>query len=84
MLADDSLIKKTIVHDGQVAGNIGCWEQDGRRLLGYCVGKEFWGRGLATRALAEFVEDLPRPSTRGWQEATPARSACSRSAASSP
>jgi len=61
ILADDSLIKKTIVHDGQVAGNIGCWEQDGRRLIGYWVGKEFWGRGLATRALAEFVEDLPRP-----------------------
>ena len=46
ILADDSLIKKTIVHDGQVAGNIGCWEQDGRRLIGYWVGKEFWGRGL--------------------------------------
>ena len=61
LLADDSLIKKTIVHDGQVAGNIGCWEQDGRRLLGYWVGKEYWGRGLATRALAELVEDLPRP-----------------------
>jgi len=61
ILADDSLIKQTIVHDGQVAGNIGCWEQDGRRLIGYWVGKEFWGRGLATRALAEFVEDLPRP-----------------------
>ena len=84
ILADDSLIKKTIVHDGQVAGNIGCWEQDGRRLIGYWVGKEFWGRGLATRALAEFVEDLRGPSTRGWQEATSARSACSRSAASSP
>ena len=31
------------------------WEQDGRRLIGYWVGMEFWGRGLATRALAEFV-----------------------------
>ena len=61
LLADDSLIKKTIVHGGQVAGNIGCWEQDRRRLIGYWVGKEFWGRGLATRALGEFVEDLPRP-----------------------
>jgi len=61
LLADDSSIKKTIVHDGRVAGNIGCWEQDGRRFVGYWVGKEFWGRGLGTRALAEFVEDLPRP-----------------------
>jgi RimJ/RimL family protein N-acetyltransferase len=61
LLADNSSIKKTIVHDGQVAGNIGCWDQDGRRLIGYWIGKEFWGRGLATRALSEFVEDLPRP-----------------------
>ena len=37
LLADDSLIKKTIVDDGQVAGNIGCWEQDGRRLIGYWI-----------------------------------------------
>ena len=54
LLADDSLIKK-IVHDGQVAGNIGCWEQDGRRLIGYWIGKEF-GAAAWPRALAEFVE----------------------------
>ena len=84
LLAEDSLIKKTIVHDGQVAGNIGCWEQDGRRLIGYWVGKEFWGRGLATRALPSSSRISRGPSMRGWQEATSARSACSRSAASSP
>ena len=77
LLADDSLIKKTIVHDGQVAGNIGCWEQDGRRLIGYWIGKEF-GAAAWPRALAEFVEISRGPSTRGWQEATSARSACSR------
>src|SRR5207244_11332288 len=55
ILADDSLIKKTIVYDGQVAGDIGCWEQDGRRLSGDWVCKEFGVRGLATRALAKLV-----------------------------
>ena len=37
LLADDSAVKRTIVDGGAVAGNIGCWEQDGRRLVGYWV-----------------------------------------------
>jgi RimJ/RimL family protein N-acetyltransferase len=62
ILSDDTLVTRTIVDDeGRVAGNIGCWEQDGRRLLGYWIGKEFWGRGLATRAVTELVKELPRP-----------------------
>ena len=58
LLADDSVVKRTIVDDGVVAGHVGCWEQDGRRLVGYWVGREFWGRGLATAALAELVEAI--------------------------
>ena len=48
-LANDSALTWTIVCDGEVAGNIGCWEADGRRLVGYWIGREFWGRGLARR-----------------------------------
>jgi RimJ/RimL family protein N-acetyltransferase len=58
ILADVTLTAKTIVSEGQVAGNIGSWEQDGRRLVGYWLGREFWGKGLATKALAEFVDEL--------------------------
>jgi RimJ/RimL family protein N-acetyltransferase len=54
-LANDSALTMTIVCDGEVAGNIGCWEADGDRYVGYWIGREFWGRGLATRALAEIV-----------------------------
>jgi RimJ/RimL family protein N-acetyltransferase len=54
-LADESALTWTVVSDGEVAGNIGCWEADGCRLVGYWIGREFWGRGLATRALAELV-----------------------------
>ena len=61
LLANDALTKKTIVHDGEVAGNVLCWEQDGQRLVGYWLGREFWGQGLATRALAELVAELERP-----------------------
>ena len=58
ILADDSLIQRTIVDGEEVAGNIGCWPHDGRRLVGYWVGSEFWGKGLATRALQEFAVDV--------------------------
>ena len=54
--------KKTIVVDGQVAGNVVSWEQAGKRLVGYWVGREYWGRGVATAALAEFLQyETTRP-----------------------
>jgi RimJ/RimL family protein N-acetyltransferase len=55
VLADETVIKKTILLDGRVAGNVVCWEQDGDRLVGYWIGKEYWGKGVATRALSEFL-----------------------------
>ena len=66
ILSDDSLTKKTIVHDEQVAGNVLCWQQDGRRLVGYWVGREFWGKGLATHALAELVEQMTARPLNAW------------------
>jgi RimJ/RimL family protein N-acetyltransferase len=58
IMGDDELVAKTIVSEGAVAGNISSWERDGKRLVGYWLGREFWGRGLATQALAELVEEL--------------------------
>jgi len=55
-LADDSALTMAIVAGGEVAGNIGCWEADGKRFVGYWIGREFWGRGLATQALAELLD----------------------------
>ncbi len=56
ILADDSTVKRTIVCGGRVVGNIGSWEKEGERLVGYWVGREHWGRGIASRALAAFLE----------------------------
>ena len=33
-------------------------EQDGEREVGYWVGKEYWGKGIATQALAEFLNQV--------------------------
>ena len=57
--ADDSLVLRTIVADGVVAGNIGSWQEDGQQLIGYWVGREHWGRGVATQALAQLVDEVP-------------------------
>jgi len=70
VLADDVVTKKTIVHDGEVAGNVLCWEQDGRRLVGYWLGREFWGKGLATRALAELVDVVTARPLHAWVAVT--------------
>ena len=56
--ADDANVLRTIVADGRVAGNIVSWQQDGQQLLGYWVGREFWGRGVATQALTLLVDEV--------------------------
>ena len=55
ILGNPAAVMQTILLDGQVAGNIGSWRQDGVRLVGYWIGKEHWGKGVATRALAAFL-----------------------------
>jgi RimJ/RimL family protein N-acetyltransferase len=73
-LANDSAIHKTIVQDGAIAGNVVSWEQDGKRLVGYWIGREFWGKGVATRALAEFVAEVEQRPLHAWVATTNAGS----------
>ena len=56
ILGNAAAVTRTIVLDGRVAGNIGSWPEDGVRLIGYWIGKEYWGRGIATRALDAFLQ----------------------------
>jgi RimJ/RimL family protein N-acetyltransferase len=58
LLANPANAARTIVHDGNVAGNIGAWTDagTGERLVGYWIGREYWGRGIASAALAQFIE----------------------------
>ena len=55
VLGNAAAVTRTILVDGQVAGYIGSWPQDGARLVGYWIGKEHWGKGVATTALAAFL-----------------------------
>ena len=66
VLANDRNVVRVIEVDGEVAGNIGSWEQDGKQLVGYWLGRKFWGRGLATAALGEFVDELGVRPLHAW------------------
>jgi RimJ/RimL family protein N-acetyltransferase len=61
-LANPAGIHRTVLADGAVAGNVVSWDGDGERLVGYWIGSDFWGRGIATLALREFLSlDTARP-----------------------
>jgi RimJ/RimL family protein N-acetyltransferase len=55
ILADETGGKQTILVDGQVAGNVVSWGALGERDVGYWIGRQYWGQGVATKALAAFL-----------------------------
>jgi RimJ/RimL family protein N-acetyltransferase len=56
VLGNPATVTQTILVDDRVAGYIGSWPQDGARLVGYWIGKEYWGKGIATKALTRFLQ----------------------------
>ena len=44
-------INRTVVSGGKVVGHIACFPQGENMEVTYWLGREFWGRGLATQAL---------------------------------
>ena len=67
---DENAITRAVVLQGEVAGNIGSWEQDGRREIGYWIGMEHWGKGVATKAVSAFLRQVETaPSLRARGEA---------------
>ena len=55
ILRDDTGISKTIVFEGQVAGFLVKFEMFNEPEVGYWLGKAYWGKGIATQALALFL-----------------------------
>lgn len=54
--ADPAVLVRTLLVDGQVAGHIASYTSFGEREVTYWLGREYWGRGLATAALQEFLK----------------------------
>ena len=58
LLADDGVVQKVIVVDGEVVGSVASFVLDGDREVTYWIRREFWGRGIATKALAVLLGDV--------------------------
>jgi RimJ/RimL family protein N-acetyltransferase len=66
ILADETVRVQAIVAGGRLAGNVLSFEHDGRREVGYWIGREFWGAGVASAALAAFLDlETARPLHAG-------------------
>ena len=60
LLADSSCVARAIIlSDGQIVGNIGSFDVEGERHVGFWIGREHWRQGHATRALTELVAEFP-------------------------
>lgn len=56
LLVDDSVIMRTIIVDGGVAGSVSSYVGDSGPEVTYWLGRDYWGRGIATAALVEFLK----------------------------
>jgi RimJ/RimL family protein N-acetyltransferase len=59
LLAEKTAMVKTILVDGEVAGHILSYEGYANLEVSYWLGRAYWGKGIATQALGEFLELQP-------------------------
>jgi RimJ/RimL family protein N-acetyltransferase len=61
---DPRITIRTVLMGGRVVGHVATFVDDefGKQEVTYWIGKEFWGQGIATKALSRFlVEFTKRP-----------------------
>lgn len=55
LLADRTVVTRTIMVDSDVAGHVMSFDRDGVREFGYWLGREFWGQGIAGEAARQYL-----------------------------
>jgi RimJ/RimL family protein N-acetyltransferase len=60
ILVNPDVVTRTILQNGAVVGNVGHFVKGGEPLVGYWIGRAYWGRGIATRGLALFLDVVKR------------------------
>lgn len=56
VLADPSVVMRTVLADGSVAGSVGAYGTPDDRQVTYWIDRPRWGRGLATAALGALLD----------------------------
>ncbi|MFF7735906.1 GNAT family N-acetyltransferase [Streptomyces sp. NPDC007984] len=57
--SDPSVIVRTVLADGVVAGHAAVFGPPSEREVTYVIGRDHWGQGIATAALAELIKLEP-------------------------
>lgn len=55
VLSDPAVLIKAILWKGRVVGTVGSYLWDGKPQVTYWIGREFWGNGIATQGLTDFL-----------------------------
>jgi len=58
MLADETVVIRTILCENRVIGYIASFLQFGKLSVCYWLDRDWWGQGLATAALRNFVHEV--------------------------
>ncbi|HSH04046.1 MAG TPA: GNAT family protein [Anaerolineae bacterium] len=58
ILGDEGVVARVVLVKGKVAGSFLCFDMFGRRQVGYWLGRDWWGRGIATAGLGLFLEEV--------------------------
>ncbi len=66
IMGDPANILRTVLCGSEIAGDVVSWDQAGDTLVGYRLGKRFWGRGIATRALELLVAEITKRPLRAF------------------
>ena len=56
VLASPDTTLLAVTRDGDLVGSIGCFVMDGETDITYWVDRAVWGQGIASRAVAAFLE----------------------------
>ncbi len=57
-LIDRTIVARAITLDDVLVGHISCFNMDGLDSVGYWIARDYWGCGIATRALALFLQEV--------------------------
>ena len=58
VLADSNVVARAIAVGDRLAGSISCFPREGLHYVGYWVSKDFWGQGIASRALELLLNEV--------------------------
>lgn len=54
----EDIVVRTIALGSQAVGYILSFQCEGKTEVGYWLGRDYWGRGIATRALGLYIEQV--------------------------